>query len=99
MQEIIRYGSKTSRIGSYIYKTLIFLISRQEIWINTFFSHVFNIGENREFSNKNQLVYFESTLRKGKKLTNISYLSYQMVGLFHDIGEMFSCISYNQVSF
>ena len=58
MQEIIRNGSKTSRIGSYIYKTLIFLISRQEIWIITFFSHVFDLGENREFSNENQLVYF-----------------------------------------
>ena len=67
MQDIIKNGSKTPRIDSCIYKTLMFLISSQKIWIVTFFSHVFDLGENREISNENQLVYFKSTLTKGNK--------------------------------
>ena len=74
VQEIIRSGFKTPRIGSYSNKTLIFLISWQKIWISVFFSDIFHLGEIREISNENQLVCFEPTLTKGMKSANISYL-------------------------
>ena len=92
VQEIIRSGFKTPRIGSYSNKTLIFLISRQKIRISVFFSDIFHLGEIREISNENQLVCYKSTLTKGMKSANISYLFISNGGLFHDISMLFSYI-------